>query len=395
MNKKPLIIIFLTVFVDLVGFGIIIPLTPYLARYYHATAFDIGLLMAIYSGMQFLFSPLWGGLSDRFGRRPILLMSIAMTALANLVFFYANSLPMLFVSRALAGAFSANIATSAAFIADVTEQKDRSKNMGLIGAAFGLGFVLGPALGGLSAKVSIHFPALVATLIGVVNFVAAFFILPESLPPEKRGKKVRKSRIRSISEKIARPVIGTLLGSNFVVAFAMASMEATLFLFVQDRFSWSLQKASYGFAYVGICIAFTQGYLVRKLLPKFGERTMLTSGVLMFSTSFVLIGLAHSIWFLAIAMTLLALGDGLLMPALSGSLSLLTDQHEQGEVMGVNQSMSAMARIFGPPIGGILYGRVAMVSPFYFSALLGYVALSMIWLNRHRLPAFKVSTKTA
>ncbi len=389
MNKKPLLIIFLTVFVDLVGFGIVIPLSPYLARQYGATAFEVGLLLAIYSGMQFLFSPFWGGLSDRFGRRPILLMSIIMTALANLLFFFANSLTLLYVSRALAGAFSANIATAAAFIADVTDEKDRSKNMGLIGAAFGLGFVLGPAIGGVAAKVSGHFPAIIASIIGAVNFVAAFFMLPESLSPDRRGKRERKSRVRNISEKIARPVVGTLLGSNFVVTFAMASMEATLFLFVADKFQWTMQKASYGFAFVGLCIAFTQGYLVRKLLPRYGERKMLFWGVLMFSSSFVLIGLTSSIWILAVAMVLLALGNGLLMPALTGSLSLLSTPQEQGEVMGVNQSLSALARIFGPPIGGLFYARLSMASPFYFSALLGYLALSLIWVNRARLPEFK------
>ncbi len=389
MNKKPLLIIFLTVFVDLVGFGIVIPMSPYLARTYGATAFEVGLLLAIYSAMQFFFSPVWGGLSDRFGRRPILLMSIIMTAASNLLFFYANSLLLLFVSRALAGAFSANIATSAAFIADVTDEKSRSKNMGLIGAAFGLGFVLGPAIGGVAAKISEHFPALIASLIGVANFTAAYFLLPESLAPEKRGKRERKSRFRSISEKILRPVIGTLLGSNFVVTFAMASMEATLFLFVQDKYQWTMQKASYGFAFVGLCIAFTQGYLVRKLLPKYGERAMLLAGVLMFSSSFVLIGLSESIWLLAVAMVLLALGDGFIMPALTGSLSLLSSAQEQGEVMGVNQSLSALARIFGPPIGGLFYARLSMASPFYFSALLGYLAMSLIWLNRGKLPAYK------
>src|SRR6185312_1090175 len=148
MNKNPLLVIFLTVFVDLVGFGIIIPLSPYLARQYGASAFEIGLMMAAYSLMQFIFSPFWGALSDRHGRRPILLMSIFATSLCHLLFYFSTTFWMLFVSRALAGLFSANISTASAFIADVTPAKDRSKNMGLIGAAFGLGFVFGPALGG-------------------------------------------------------------------------------------------------------------------------------------------------------------------------------------------------------------------------------------------------------
>ena len=162
MKKSPLAVIFLTVFLDLVGFGIIIPLSPYLAREFGASAFEVGMLMAVYSAMQFLFSPFWGGLSDRLGRRPILLVSIAGTALAHTLFYFAHDLWLLFLARTLAGIFGANISTAMAYIADVTSEKDRSKNMGLIGAAFGLGFVLGPAIAGMLTGLGENFPALAA-----------------------------------------------------------------------------------------------------------------------------------------------------------------------------------------------------------------------------------------
>jgi multidrug resistance protein len=386
MNKNPLVVIFLTVFVDLVGFGIIIPLSPFLARQFGASAFEIGLLMAAYSGMQFIFSPFWGGWSDRLGRRPILLLSIGATALSHLLFYFSTSLWMLFVARALAGLFSANISTASAFIADVTPAKDRSKNMGLIGAAFGLGFVLGPALGGIFAKVGDNFPALLAALISGANFVAAYFFLPESLAPENRRRRERKSRIKDIAEKVRRPVVGTLLVSQFIIGFAMASMEATLFLDVSDRYGWSMEKASYGFAYVGICIAFTQGFLVRKLLPAVGERRLLLIGMALFATSFLLTSASVYVWILAVAMTLLALGNGLLSPALTGSLSLLSSPKEQGEILGVNQSLAALARIFGPPVGGFLYAQISMASPFLFAATIGFLGFGLVWINRAALP---------
>jgi multidrug resistance protein len=268
MKKSPLAVIFFTVFLDLVGFGIIIPLSPYLAREFGASAFEVGLLMAVYSGMQFLFSPFWGGISDRVGRRPVLLVSIAGTAIAHTLFYFADHLWLLFAARLLAGAFSANISTAMAYIADITPAQDRSRNMGLIGAAFGLGFVLGPAIAGLLAHFGENFPALAAAFLSLLNFTLAVFVLDESLSEQSRRQRPRGSRLRSIAEKMQRPVVGSLLFAQFAIGLAMANMEASLFLYMQDRFGWGVRQSSYGFAYVGICIAFTQGYLVRKYLPE-------------------------------------------------------------------------------------------------------------------------------
>ncbi len=386
MNKNPLIVIFLTVFIDLIGFGIIIPLSPYLARAFGATALQVGLLMAIYSAMQFLFSPLWGGLSDRIGRRPVLLISIGGTALAHLLFYYAHNMELLFLARFLAGLFSANISTAMAYIADHTSDRERSKSMGLIGAAFGLGFICGPALGGLVTGENENLPALIAALISTANFILAFFILRESLPPEKRQPRVRKNRLKNIVEKIQRPVVGTLLFGMFAISFAMANMEATLFLFVQDRFGWGIRLASFGFAYVGVCIAVTQGLLVRKILPRIGERGMLVTGFLFFTIGMLLTGFSQSIAWLAVSMTLLALGNGFVNPSLNGGISLLTPPTEQGEVMGVSQSLAALARILGPPLGGFLYMHFAQATPFLFASSIGAVGFLLVWLVKNRIP---------
>lgn len=385
MNKNPLVVIFLTVFLDLVGFGIIIPMSPYLARNFGATAFEVGLLMAIYSGMQFIFSPVWGRISDRIGRRPVLLVSILGTGVAHFLFFLSPSLIYLFLARALAGFFSANISTAMAYIADVTSAKDRSKNMGLIGAAFGLGFIFGPALGGVLTHFGASFPALIASALCVFNFCFAFFVLKESLALENRIERARKSRFKNIFEKMSRPVIGSLMIGQFLVGLAMANMEATLFLFVQDRFSWSMKTASYGFAYVGVCIAITQGYLVRKFLPKLGERVVLILGFILFTFGMSLIGVGHWIYLLAFAMTTLAIGSGLINPALTGALSLLTPATEQGEVIGVNQSLAALARVLGPPLGGYLYMH-EMGAPYWAGTTLAATGFVIIWLARKLIP---------
>jgi MFS transporter, DHA1 family, tetracycline resistance protein len=386
MKKNPLVVIFLTVFIDLVGFGIIIPLSPYLARDFGASPFEVGLLMAVYSAMQFLFSPFWGGLSDRFGRRPVLLVSIAGTALAHLLFYLAHDLWILFLARTLAGVFGANISTAMAYIADVTTARERSKNMGLIGAAFGLGFVLGPAIAGLLSRFGESFPALVAALLSLANFTMACFVLGESLGVENRRLRDKVSRLKNIVAKARRPVVGSLLFAQFATVLAMANMEASLFLYMQDRFGWGVEKSSYGFAYVGICMAITQGFLVRRFLPIYGERRLLVAGFVFFMAGMLFTGLSPWIWLLAVAMTALALGNGFINPSVSGSISLLTPAHEQGEVLGVNQSLAALGRIFGPLMGGYAYMHLTHSFPFFAAAGLAALGLASIWRVRAQLP---------
>ncbi|NJM09791.1 MAG: TCR/Tet family MFS transporter [Bdellovibrionaceae bacterium] len=286
MKDKRLIIIFVTVFVDLVGFGIIIPMNPYLAGKYGATPLQVGLLMSVYSLFQFIFAPVWGQLSDRYGRRPVILVSLLGAALAHTGFAFATSLTGLLIARGLAGLFGGNISAAMAYIADITAEKDRSKGMGLIGAAFGLGFICGPVLGGVFGEIgrgmgttppfNESFPALIAGLICFVNFLSALKFLPES----RRGvaSTSRGFRFQRIYQALGKPVVGGLMMLAFLNAFAMAHIEASLFLYVQDHFAWSQTKASFGFAYIGVIMVFTQGYLIRKLLPKYGERRLLLLG---------------------------------------------------------------------------------------------------------------------
>jgi DHA1 family tetracycline resistance protein-like MFS transporter len=388
-KRRPLLVIFLTVFIDLVGFGIVIPMSPYLAREFGASPLQVGLLMAVYSAMQFLCSPIWGRWSDRLGRRPILLVSIAGTGLAHLLFFYSGTLALLFVARTLAGVFGANISTATAYIADVTESKDRSKSMGLIGVAFGLGFICGPALGGLLTAWGEQTPALAAALLSLINFILAYFILGESLAPENRrdqGGHRSTKRISRILTKIRQPLVGSLLGTHFLFGLGMANMEASLFLYVQDKFSWTMKQASFGFAYVGICIAITQGLIVRRAMPRWGEKNLLILGLLLFILSLLGIAIAPTVAALAVAMTIQAIGHGLINPSLMGSVSLLTPSDEQGETIGVSHSLGALARILGPPVGGLVYAQWAPSAPFFLGAGLAAVGLWVTWRVREKLP---------
>ncbi|MCM2281738.1 MAG: MFS transporter [Bdellovibrionaceae bacterium] len=392
----------MTVFIDLVGFGIILPLSPYLARAFQATPAQIGLLMAVYSLCQFLFSPFWGSLSDRIGRRPVILISLVGGGLSYLLFAFADALWVLFVARGLAGIFGGNISTAHAYIADVTTAENRSKGMGLLGAAFGLGFIFGPLLGGLLAWVGAElgeapplgasFPALGAAMICLSNAFLAFFVLKESLPVEARGHhqshlQSRRRRFVHIAEQMRRPLVGSLIWVFFLSGLAMAQMEAMLFTFMDDRFGWGMRQSSYGFAYVGVLMVITQGVLIRKWMPKFGEPKLLSIGLLLFALSLMGIAVSSSIVTMAIVMTILALGNGLMRPPNLGMISLLTPPSEQGLALGVTNSLASLGRIIGPMLGGWLYQTVGHGTPFWFAGGLALVAFGLVIACYGRLPA--------
>ncbi|MFK8138229.1 MAG: MFS transporter [Bdellovibrionales bacterium] len=393
-SKSALIVIFVIVFMDLVGFGMIIPLSTYLGKHLGATAMEIGLLMSIYSLMQFVFSPFWGKLSDKFGRRPILLLSLFGSSTSYLLFAYSDSLWLLFLSRGLAGFFGANISTAMAYIADVTPADARSKSMGLIGAAFGMGFILGPVLGGLfgdlGVKISdqppfgMNFAALIAAGICYLNFFVALKVLKESLTKEVRAKlKPRTSRWAAIKNIFGRPVLPGLLLITLFQVFAMAQMEATVFLYIDEVFQWPLRIAYFGFAYIGVVMVLTQGYFIRKWMPKYGEKNLLFLGLGLAAIGMVGIAFVDNIWTMAITQTFLALGVGMINPSLLGSVSLLSDETEQGMIMGVNQSMSALGRIIGPALGGFIYS-INIQSPYFlggFMMLAGMIILFSISKN--------------
>jgi multidrug resistance protein len=394
MKDKRLGIIFLTVFIDLVGFGIIIPLNPYLAESFGASPLEIGLLMSVYSLMQFLAAPVWGQLSDRHGRRPIILISLLGAALAHTGFALSTSFMGLVIMRGLAGLFGGNISTAMAYIADITTEQNRSKGMGLVGAAFGLGFMCGPVIGGVFAHsgrmfgegppFNESFPALIAAAICLVNFFCALRYLPESL--SKKGPAKRESRFARIVRAFSTPVLSGVMALVFFNTLAMALIEAPLFLYVQSQFQWDMRLASFGFAYIGLIMVFTQGYLIRKFMPKLGERKVLAAGLLLSAVGFGLTGYSDTIAAMAVAVTFIALGSGMVNPSLHGSVSLLSGKEVQGNNLGVSQSLSSIARIVGPPMGGAFYQQYGSHTPFFSAALLVACAFAGVMAFGRKLP---------
>lgn len=401
---SPKVLIFMTVFLYLVGFGIIIPILPMLGKELGGSASQVGWLMAVFSFMQFVFAPMWGHFSDKHGRRPILVSCLLGEALTYVWFAYARDFTSLFIARMLAGFFGASLSTASAYISDITPPKERSKGMAIIGAAFGLGFVIGPALGGILIKagsgfstdplMGSTFASLFVSGLCLVTFVFAYFKLPESLTEEKRAEakaNKKKHRFTLLADKLKVPVLNKLIFTFFCNTLGMASMEATLVLFVGAYFGWTSMDVSFGFAYVGVIMIITQGYLVRKLIPKVGEKKMAIMGLIMFSIGMAGIAVSSSITMLAVAMTFLALGNGFSNPSLMGSISLVSSDQEQGVNMGVAQSASSLGRILGPIMGGYFYDKISDRSPFLLSALIGILALFLLFSEYKRLPNSAVS----
>lgn len=396
-KKSHLAVLFLTVFLYLVGFGVIIPILPVLSRDFGASAFEVGLLMSLYSLMQFLFAPFWGRLSDRYGRRPILVGCLLGEGFTYLLFAFSHDLMWLFLARGLAGFFGASISTASASISDVTGPKERSKGMALIGAAFGLGFIVGPALGGgithLGESIygdvqkGIQLTLFFVSGLCFATFIFAWFALKESLAVEKRRTGPRESRWKRLGATLRTPVVSALVTTFFLSTFAMAAMESTLILLVADLFQWGLVEISFGFAYIGVLSTLNQGVLVRRLLPKWGERKMLTIGLVFMAVCFALIAVSSTIWMLAIAMTFLSFGTSFTNPSIMGSVSLLSKDTEQGEAMGTTQAAASLGRILGPALGGFLYGAVSRPAPFLLGAVSVCLALLLVRANWARLPS--------
>ena len=394
MRRSPLIVIFTTVFLDLIGFGIIIPLVGIYGRNYGASTLELAILGSIYSLMQFFFSPIWGRLSDRHGRRPILLMSLLGSVLSYYLFAFSNTLALLILSRALAGIFAANISTAQAYIADVTKPEDRAKGMGLIGAAFGIGFTLGPPIGGISvSKLGMAAPGIIAGTFCLLNLVLAYFRLEESLSPELQAKaratvseKGRLAQFETFKTIRHNPALILAIVSTFFATFAFSNLEQVFSLFIQTKFTLPMEEAAYKTGMIlmwsGILGAIIQGGLIRRLVPKYGEAKLLTIGLLIQGVAMLMFSETPTYEAFFITAIPLAFGSGLINPTLASLVSKGAAQHEQGAVIGLKEGMSSLARIFGPLSGLLAFGVKANL-PFYIGAFT-VCTLSMIWIKRTR-----------
>ncbi len=375
MKKSPLAIIFFTVFIDLVGFGIVLPLLPYYAEEYGASALMVGLLSTSYSLMQFLFNPVWGRLSDRFGRRPLILISLAGSCIGFLIFGLARSLTFLFVGRMVAGVAGAIIPTTNAYIADVTTPENRAKGMGMVGAAFGLGFILGPAIGGLLAPYGYDKPVLLASGMAAANWLFAYFRLPESLTEEVRRRALSRSfNLKTLTDALTHPRVGLLLSIYFLVTFAFSNMEATFGLLNEHGYSLSARQTGYLFTFIGVLMTIMQGFLVGQLVRRLGERLCIALGTLTMVLGLSLMPFAPNIPTYCGFLALLAFGTGINNPSLTGLLSRSTDAEEQGGIMGIAQSLASLGRILGPAWGGYAFGAMGLKWPFLSAGILMAVA---------------------
>ncbi len=371
---SPLVIIFLTVFIDLLGFGIIIPLLPFYAETFGASAFVIGMLSTSFSLMQFVFAPIWGRLSDRYGRRPIIILGLLGSAVSYVAFGLATSLTMLFAARILSGIAGANIPTAQAFIADSTPPEQRARGMGLVGAAFGLGFIFGPAIGGFLSHWGYAAPAFFAAALSFANFVAALVLLPESLPPERRGQSHRRGRMDVFRHALTRPGLGLVLGVFFLVTAAFASFESMFALFAEIRFGFGPTTIGYLFACVGIVLALVQGVLVGKVVPRLGEHRIVPLAILVMGSALAAQALAQNVPGLVLGMVLLAVGMGFHSPSMLAVISRLADATDQGSTLGLSQSLASLGRIVGPLWGGFVFDQFGPAMPFYTASALMIVA---------------------
>ncbi|HEY0781978.1 MAG TPA: MFS transporter [Thermoanaerobaculia bacterium] len=396
-RKRALSTVLLAILLDLVGFGMLLPLLPFYAEQFHVSAAAIGLMFSSYSLAQLFCAPLLGRLSDRFGRRPLMLASIAGSVAAYLLFWQAGSFAVLVLARTLSGVAASNYGIAQAYVADITPPAERSRKLGLVGAAFGLGFVLGPllglavrSLGGGAAAVPVAAAALSA-----INLAIAALWLEESLSPEVRGRSRQTSwlSLGSLSWVWRNAPLRSLMLLFFLVMFCFSVMEATLALYGQARLGLGELETYKAFAYIGVVLVVVQGGLLRRLVKRYGDRRLILSGIVLMMLGLALLPSLPTVWMLLVALGFLAVGSAVHNPSALALLSRLTAAESQGEMIGVSRSFGALARVLGPAAGTWIFGRCGPRLPFWTAGTLMLVALVIGWdlLRRvdesHEVPA--------
>lgn len=379
-----MLILFLIVFIDLVGFGIIIPLLPFFGEHYAASPAMVGFLMASYSLTQFIAAPFWGRISDRYGRRPVLLVTLAGAAVSYVLLGFSNSLLMLFIARGLGGFMAGNISAAFAYVADITTPENRSRGMGIIGAAFGLGFIAGPAIGGILAgpdpiNADFRTPSLAAAGLSTFALTLALFMLKESLPQDIRkrlSETPAKNRRQQFRDALTKPGVGLLISLSFLATFVFAGMETTFAMWSERRMDWGPQQNGYLFAFVGIIAAVIQGGLVGRLAKRFGEINLVIQGAAALALGMLMIPFTDSLPTLLGAMVIVGYGFSIITPSLNSLISLQVGADEQGGIMGVGRSATTMARVVGPAWAGMMFSFIGLDWPYYGgAAIMGLVVI--------------------
>ncbi len=378
-SKSALTIIFITVFIDLMGFGILIPILPtFASKELHISDFGIGVIVASFSFMQFIFNPIFGRISDKIGRKPIIVLSLLITSLSYLWFSFADSFIILLLSRMLAGFGGSNISVAQAYIADVTDESNRAKGMGLIGAAFGLGFVFGPMLGGVLSQYGYNIVGYASAVFSFLAFLFASFKLKESLKEE--NKTVAKTKYSiftkdTVVEVLKNHELRFTMFIYFIIVFSMANIYGTFALLGYKVYNFTDMQIGYLYGIIGIVGAIIQGGFIKRLSEKYNDEHLVVAGI--FFMMIGLGGLPYGLTFLGIEIiaAILAIGSGILQPTLLSMVSKSAKSGNQGSILGLNQSTASMARVLGPLWGGFAFEYINYQFPFLTGGLFTFMIL--------------------
>ncbi|MCB9169018.1 MAG: MFS transporter [Flavobacteriales bacterium] len=386
--RSRLSILYLTVFIDLLGFGIVIPILPTYATELGASALEVGLIAALYSLMNFVFSPFWGTLSDRHGRRTVIAGTVAITACSFFLLAQANVLWLLFLARLVSGIGSANIAASQAYITDVTPKESRAKALGLIGAAFGLGFIFGPPVGGfVKEHFGMAYVGYMAMGLSTINLILVLLFLPESIKEKDPHAKLEFKPVTNAFRALKREGLRDLYITMFTYVAAFSMMQVTVALLWEQDYGLSEAQVGYMFAAIGLASAVVQGGMVGWLSRKFGEARLLVFGCILMAIGLGSIPFVPFDWFIPVAflpIVMIALANGCMMPSITSLLSKEASDREQGQVLGMNQSFGSLARVIGPTIGGLFYGWSHYLPYLSGALVMGATLYAVLGYNRLR-----------
>lgn len=370
MKDRRMWIIFLIIFINMLGFGIILPLLPYYVESFGAGPIVIGLITASYSLFQLISAPVLGELSDKFGRRPVLLFSIGGTALSFIIMGLARSIPMLFLARIIDGASGGNISTAQAYIADITTKENRTQGIGIMMAGMSLGMILGPVVGGLLSQFGYSVPAYTAGIIAFIATILTFFFLPESRktgvnPGVKRRRTVFS--FRDFRDALTHPDVGLFLTISFMMMFAFSLMQGTFALFTEHALHLTAQTNGYLFAYLGLISIVMQIFLLKRILSRIPEKMILVPVIISMAVALIIITFSQSLVGLFVGVTIIAFANSISGPVLAGLISKGTPDSEQGNIAGMNQSVGSVARLAGPVLGTSIYGTFGMRAPYFLA----------------------------